>query len=112
MQVEAPAYERCEIKFYGKEGISATFDKGYFLAEAIGPEGVYCAGKSRQVSVFIYDFPKDVIEGDVEGIHNTLNEIIQGLTKQGWEYESRHIHFYSYRFRRSSRNPRAIQFWS
>jgi zinc-ribbon domain len=95
---QAPVYETCEIKW--RRTMSWPVFRFAFVAEAIGPQGMYSAGQSDSVTG---PASPERGAGAARG-KAVLNALIARLTSEGWESVStKGPEWYSYRFRRQVR---------
>ena len=103
-----PQKQRTEIEF-NHETLEITRSLDYFVAKAIGPKGVYEAGRSQKFNQLLFDFSRGFTEsnddrpltGDSAKVHNKL---VADLIKDGWEATGdRSLQWWGLRFRRRLR---------
>lgn len=101
LQAHEPKWETCEILY---EQVSESLwgaSSGYFHAKAIGPQGVYAAGKTPIFGCGYNTGSPDASNQKTVLIHSTL---ISYLAQDGWESTGdRGTNWWNHRFRRQAR---------
>jgi len=102
VQIAEPQWETCEIH-WGEEWCSNWWGgaKGCFWAEAVGPSGVYNAGRTETFHVPHGAYSPSGPLGKDSQTASMHRAMIAQLTKDGWEsLGSKGPAWWSYRFRR------------
>jgi hypothetical protein len=95
-----PKWETCEIE-YGRDEDRIFMIGSWFLANAIGPEGQYIAGR-----VDFNNKGAPFASNEREADLTAHRELISRLIADNWQPDGKRIEWFSERFRRDANGPR------
>ena len=113
-----PRWETCEIDLEEAEG-SNFFNKRYqWVAQGMGPQGHFIAGKSEPFKRLLTDWNSTYgktmrlrtipspggypnVPADREWDNSTLKRFVQKLASEGWDHDGQGEWWFNHQFRRS-----------
>lgn len=107
---EATTWETCEIvwdtKKLKKGFLQSQHYDTFFWAKAVGPNGIYDAGKSGVFDQYRPPVDNFADEKDWKIAKAEVDTLVDLLAKDGWEFVGTQQLWYQKRFRRKVSNPK------